>query len=321
MVNLLEKTKIFFGVVFKTPKFLLAFSFGYSLFISVLFQHSLEVGIVRLILVFFLFKVTNYLIKNNPIYKKEIGIQKDYSTRTIVERTIVEKQNFLSKWIDSFIYTLGGERQTFHLTNVSYSFLVVRPTYFNFFYLVFCRYNKYSWFHKLFKIVLMFPHFITETRTGSFFFFINFFLMFFLQNIFSMVILVETYFLLVTFLIFFRFEGVYQYCIDTYGTEFVEKYIGNPLSDKFVKRLVAKGIVYTVSAAASTAGAVALNIADQSYHNDMANKEIDTIVARRQKLGATITLDELTKIEDKIRKENLTLFKQVTQTIIEFKKK
>ena len=141
--------------------------------------------------------------------------------------------------------------------------------------------------------------------------------MFFLQNIFSMVILVETYFLLVTFLIFFRFEGVYQYCIDTYGTEFVEKYIGNPLSDKFVKRLVAKGIVYT----ASTAGAVALDIADQSYRNDMANKEIDTIVARRQKLGATITLDELTKIEDKIRKENLTLLKQVTQSIIELKKK
>lgn len=321
MRNFFKQTGIFFRVVFKTPKFLLAFSFGYSLFISVLFQHSLEVGIVRLILVFFLFQITNHLVKNNPIYKNEIGIQKNYSTRTIVERTIVEKQNFLSKWLDSFIYTLGGERQTFHLTNVSYSFLVVRPTYFNFFYLVFCRCNRYSWFHKLFKIVLMFPHFITETRVGSFFFIINFLSMFFLQNIFSMVIFIETYFLLVTFLIFFRFEGVYQYCIDTYGTEFVEKYIGNPLSDKFVKTLVAKGIVYTVSAAASTVVAVAVDIADQSYRNDIANKEIDTIVARRQKLGATITLDELTKIEDKIDKKNLTVFKQVAQTIIELKKK
>jgi hypothetical protein len=41
-------------------------------------------------------------------------------------------------------------------------------------------------------------------------------------------------------MVLFRFEGVYQYCIDTYGAAFVEKYIGNPLSDKLVKRLAGK---------------------------------------------------------------------------------
>ena len=89
------------------------------------------------------------------------------------------------------------------------------------------------------------------------------------------------------------------------------------MTSPFIKRLAGKAIVYTVSAV----GAVALNIADQSYHIDTANKEIDSDIARRQKLGQTITLDELTRIEKDIRKEKLTILKQVTKTIIELKKK
>ena len=136
-----------------------------------------------------------------------------------------------------------------------------------------------------------------------------------------MIIVIETYFLLVTLLIFFRFEGVYQYCIDTYGTEFVEKYIGNPMTSPFIKRLAGKAIVYTVSAVGAAVSAIALDITDQNYRIDMSNKEIDSEIARRQKLGQTITFDQLTTIEKDIRKENLTILKQVTKTIIELKKK
>jgi len=306
-----------YKTVYKTPRLLLTFLILFTLITSFLFQQSLEMAVLRLLFVYFSFQVTAYIMDNNPIYKKEFSAEKIELEKEYFSRATVAEQNFLSKWIDSFICTLGGERQTFHLMNVSYSFLVVRPTYFNLPYLFFCRCNKSSWFHKVFKILLMFPHFITETRTGSFFFFINFFSMFFLQNIFSMVIVIETYFFLVTLLIFFRFEGVYQYCIDTYGTEFVEKYIGNPLSDKFVKRLVGKGIVYTVSAA----GVVALDIADQSYRNDMNHKAMRIAIEERQKLSLPITYDLFTEIEDKIHKMNLTIFNKITQTVIELKKK
>ena len=142
--------------------------------------------------------------------------------------------------------------------------------------------------------------------------------MLFLQNIFSMIIVIETYFLLVTLLIFFRFDGVYQYCIDTYGTEFVEKYIGNPMTSPFIKRLVGKAIVYTVSAV----GAVALNIADQSYHNDMSNKQLKiTLDSLKDAVQSPKSTEEYMEIRNNIRKENLTLLKEATQIIIELKKK
>ena len=321
MKSILTKIKRLFQIIYKTPRLLLIFLISFTLVTSVLFQQSLEIAVLRLLFVYFSFKVTFYLMENNPIYKKGISVESTELEKGYSSHTILSEQNFLSKWIDSFVSTLSGERQTFHLTNVSYSFLVVKPTYLNLPYIFFCRCNKYFWFNKLFKLVLMYPYFITETRTGSFFFGVCFFSMLLLQNIFSMIIVIETFFLLVTLLIFFRFEGVYQYCIDTYGTEFVEKYIGNPMTSPFIKRLAGKAIVYTVSAAVSAVGAVALNIADQSYHNDMSNKEIDSEIARRQKLGQTITFDQLTRIEKDIRKKNLTLLEKVTKTIIELKKK
>ena len=319
MSNLFLKIQRVLQIIYKTPRLLLIFLISFTLVTAVLFQQSLEIAVLRLLFVYFLFKVTFYLMENNPIYKKGISIESTELEKGYSSRTILSEQNFLSKWIDSFISTLGGERQTFHLTNVSYSFLVVKLTYLNLPYLFFCRCNKYFWFNKLFKIVLMYPYFITETRTGSFFFGINFFVMLFLQNIFSMIIVIETYFLLVTLLIFFRFEGVYQYCIDTYGTEFVEKYIGNPMTSPFIKRLVGKAIVYTVSAAV---GAVALNIADQSYHNDMSNKQLKiTLDSLKDAVQSPKSTEEYMEIRNNIRKENLTLLKEATQIIIELKKK
>jgi hypothetical protein len=169
--------------------------------------------------------------------------------------------------------------------------------------------------------MILYPHFIVDTYAGSFFFGINFFAMLFWLNYFSIVIVIETYFYVFALMVFFRFEGVYQYCIDTYGAAFVEKYIGNPLATKQAKQLAGKAIVYTASAVVSVVAAIALDNADQSYRNDKYNKAMDIAIEERQKLSLPITSDIYTEMEDKIRKENLTILKQVTQTIIELKKK
>jgi hypothetical protein len=121
-------------------------------------------------------------------------------------------------------------------------------------------------------------------------------------------------------MVFFRFEGVYQYCIDTYGAAFVEKYIGNPLATKQVKQLAGKAIVYTASAAASVVAAIALDNADQSYRDDRSHKAMRIAIEERQKLSLPITSDLYTEMEDKIRKENLTIFKQVRQSLVDFGK-
>jgi nucleoside-specific outer membrane channel protein Tsx len=117
-------------------------------------------------------------------------------------------------------------------------------------------------------------------------------------------------------MILFRFEGVYQYCIDTYGAAFVEKYIGNPLSSKQVKQLAGKAIVYT----ASVVAVIALDITDQNYRDDKYHKEMDIAIEKRQKLNLPITSDIFTEMEDKIRKENLTIFKQARQSLRDFGK-
>jgi len=256
----------------------------------------------------------------SPVYssKSEIAIKTEGFSRTIVE-----EQNSISKWVDSTLSVFGGEHKTFHLATVSYRFLVVKPGYFNLPYIVFCRWNQYSWFKKVFQLIILYPHFIVETYSGSFFFAINFYAMLFWLNYFSIVIVIETFFYFFALMVFFRFEGVYQYCIDTYGAAFVEKYIGNPLSNKQVKQLAGKAIVYISSVVA----AIALDNADQSYRDDKYNKAMDIAIEKRQKLSLPITSDLFTEMEDKIRKENLTILKQVRQSLsltcfkIEFKKK
>jgi hypothetical protein len=318
MLKKLAYLNFFFRPFFQNPKFLLVFTISSSIFGSLVLQHSLEVAIIRLILIFCLYKVTSYLMETSPTYssKSEIVVKSEGFSRTIVE-----EQNYISKWVDSTLSVFGGEHKTFHLVTVSYRFLVVKPGYFNLPYVVFCRWNQYSWFKKVFQLMILYPHFIVETYSGSFFFGINFFAMLFWLNSFSIVIVIETFFYFVTLMIFFRFEGVYQYCIDTYGAAFVEKYIGNPLSNKRVKELAGKAIVYTASAAASAVAAIALDNFDQSYRDDKYNKAMRIAIEERQKLSLPFTSDSFTEMEDKIRKENLTIFKQVRQSLIEYKKK
>jgi hypothetical protein len=319
MKKYITDLKYFLEQTFQNPKILLIFTVSSSIIGSLILQHSLESAIIRLILVLCVFKVTRYLMDTSPPYssKSEIVVKSEGFSRTIVE-----EQNYISKWVDSTLSVFGGEQKTFHLVTVSYRFLVVKPGYFNLPYILFCRWNQYSWFKKVFQLMILYPHFIVETYTGSFFFGINFFAMLFWLNSFSIVIVIETYFYVFALMVFFRFEGVYQYCIDTYGAAFVEKYIGNPLSNKQFKQLAGKAIVYTASAAASAATAVALNIVDQEYSNARCNKEMDIAIEKRQKQGQMIlTLNEYNEIEDKIRKQNLTIFRQVTQTLLEYKKK
>jgi len=253
----------------------------------------------------------------SPVYssKSEIAVKTEGFSRTIVE-----EQNYVSKWVDSTLSVFGGEHKTFHLVTVSFRFLVVKPGYFNLPYILFCHWNQYFWFKKVFKLMILYPHFVVETYSGSIFFGINFFAMLFWLNCFSIVIVIETFFYFFALMVFFRFEGVYQYCIDTYGAAFVEKYIGNPLSNKQVKQLAGKAIVYTSSALVSVVAAIALDNADQSYRNDKYHKEMDIAIEKRQKLSLPITSEIYTEMEDRIQKKNLTIFQQVRQSLKEFEK-
>jgi hypothetical protein len=254
-------------------------------------------------------------METSPVYssKSEIAVKSEGFSRTIVE-----EQNYISKWIDSTLSVFGGERKTFHLVTVSFRFLVVKPGYFNLPYVVFCRWNQYSWFKKVFQLMILYPHFIVETYSGSFFFGINFFAMLFWLNSFSIVIVVETFFYFFALMVFFRFEGVYQYCIDTYGAAFVEKYIGNPLSNKQVKRLAGKAIVLAVTGVTL----IGLNIADQGYNSAMYNKEMDIEIIRRQRLGqTTLTFNEYNEMQDKFLKRHEPFLSRVSQTLPWVKKK
>ena len=137
-------------------------------------------------------------------------------------RIIVEEQNYISKWIDSTLSVFGGEQKIFHLTTVSYKFLIVKPGYFNLPYILFCWFNQYSWFKKVFWLMILYPYFIVKIYLGSFFFY-QFFCNVFLPKSILYNNNQRNIFLLFCTNTFFRFERVYQYCIDTYGAIFVKK--------------------------------------------------------------------------------------------------
>ena len=102
MKNLFLKIQRVLQIIYKTPRLLLIFLIALTLVTAVLFQQSLEIAVLRLLFVYFSFKVTFYLMENNPIYKKGISVESTELEKGYSSRTILSEQNFLSKWIDSW---------------------------------------------------------------------------------------------------------------------------------------------------------------------------------------------------------------------------
>ena len=71
MNKLFLKIQRVLQIIYKTPRLLLIFLIALTLVTSVLFQQSLEIAVLRLLFVYFSFKVSFTLWRIIPFIKKE----------------------------------------------------------------------------------------------------------------------------------------------------------------------------------------------------------------------------------------------------------
>lgn len=153
--------------------------------------------------------------------------------------------------INNIFINLGGINTKFDLNGYLIEFAIMKPHKLNINYLLFGYFKNNFLFIKLFRLILMVPHFFTETLLGSLFLSscIGWALVgrelitVFLAGSFVF----EVFFLTFYLSYFLRLEGIYAYCIQQYGSLFVRKYIDNPFTSAQLKlgtKAAAAGTVF-----------------------------------------------------------------------------
>ena len=106
-----------------------------------------------------------------------------------------------------------------------------------FFFLKMSRKNKLIRF--LLKFLLRLPHWLTTTTLGYIFTQICFIWAFIgrepITATLSGIYILELFTFIVSLKIFLHMEGVYKFCLEEFGPEFMEYYIDNPLSKQVVR--------------------------------------------------------------------------------------
>ena len=130
---------------------------------------------------------------------------------------------------NNFFIALGGVNKTFILESKTFTFAIFIPSKYNINFYVFEKVKKFSAFKQFFRLLLVLPYFFTENIVGKFC--MSLIILWSavgrepLTAIFCFSFVVEFFTFLIYMSYFLHLEGVYQYCIDTYGKAFVEKYI------------------------------------------------------------------------------------------------
>ena len=109
-----------------------------------------------------------------------------------------------------------------------------------------------------------------------------------ISRLFCLCLIVEYFLFLLSLGYFLRLNGVYQYCIDNYGEEFVEVYIDNPLSATKFRMAQRCGIV--------TIGIIGVNIADHTFSSYQEFNEINSKIEIFKDNNIPILKEDLFKI-------------------------
>jgi len=148
-------------------------------------------------------------------------------------------KNDYIKCINNAFITLGGINTKFDLNGHLVEFAMIKPYRFNINYLLFKYFKNNFFFIKVFKVILMLPYVFTETRLGSLFLSLAIGWSLVGREIctvlFACTFVFEIFFLTFYLCYFLRLDGVYSYCINTYGSLFVRTYIGNPYTSAQLK--------------------------------------------------------------------------------------
>ena len=181
---------------------------------------------------------------------------------------------------------------------------------FNIGYHIFNSLKDFYLFKIFFKHIIRIPHFFLETYTGSFFFYISIIWAFIgrepITTIFCLVFITEFLGFTCFLMYFFRIDGTYQYCIDTYGKAFVEKYIGNPLST--IQKATIKILVIAVTAVTS-------DQVDRHICHKHMEMEIDHNIKHCQENNIPIGVNDIVKFNEMAKANNIPRGDSITKLV------
>jgi hypothetical protein len=222
------------------------------------------------------------------------------------------KEAYIKK-VNRIFLNLGGDFETFVLDETSVTFVTIFPSKYNLYYIIFNRVKNIFVFKKIFKIILCIPYFFTENFFGSLLFCLAVGWLVTGRELIS-VFICYTFVFEVTFLTFFlgyflRLKSTYKFCIDTYGTSFVIKYIGNPMSGASMKttgRIVGAGLSF-----------LGADYLDRSSCAKEIKTQAESIFSMYEKKGIQMDKKTIDGIWIDVRSHNVARVDSLTKSIKE----
>ena len=230
---------------------------------------------------------------------------------------IINLSNYLEEkyvsYVNNFFLTIGGVNKTFNLHTKKVTFAVIEPSFFNITFRVFDNIKEIRLFKIIFKFILSIPYFILENFIGkSLFNLITCWMAVGIEpvsRLLCLCLIVEYFLFLLSLGYFLRLNGVYEYCIDNYGEEFVEVHIDNPLSAAHYRMAQRCGFV--------TVGIMGVNMVDHTFSSHQEFNEINSKVKIFKDNDIPITEENLFKVFAEAKAGNKPLSDTVIQPIVE----
>ena len=217
----------------------------------------------------------------------------------------------LIKFFRGYFYYYKTE--TFKLETTEIHIGILRPIVYNPLYFFFDKFKDYNFLKFILKILLRIPYWLIGSFIGNLFTSFCFFWAYSGRELitvtFSLIYLIELANFCLVLKYFLHLEGVYRFCLDTYGPSFMEKYLGNPVGKTLAQR-------FSLGFLTASGGFTADQIDRQICHTRVM-EGVREVIEQHQALNHKITKEELFEIRRKMNEDckNIPRVDQFSDTI------
>jgi len=208
--------------------------------------------------------------------------------------------------------------ETFKLVDTEINIGILKAFTYNPIYFFYNKFKDYIVFKFILKFILRIPYWLVNTVIGGIFTQLCFIWALVgrepITLIFSILYVTELLSLMLTLKYFLHLEGVYAYCLKEYGPYFMEKYIGNPVSQVLAKKVALYSLAGTLGFGADQY--------DRSACHDRAMQETQRFVDQAVNLKKDVSIQELLEVHKRAALNNLPRMNLVSDMLKEsFRKK
>jgi hypothetical protein len=203
--------------------------------------------------------------------------------------------------------------ETFQLETTVIRIGILRPIVYNPLFVFFTKFRDYDFFKFILKVLLRIPYWLIGSFPGYLFLSFCFFWAFSGRELitvsFSLIYITELANFCLVVKYFLHLDGVYRFCLDTYGPSFMEKYLGNPVGKTLAQR-------FSLGFVSASAGFTADQLDRQICHTRVM-EGVREVIEQHQALNHKITKEELFEIRRTMNEDckNIPRVDQFSDTI------